>query len=58
MAVFSKFSVSAGAVAHAEHVFAARRGRADAPRLSACWIRDAEGRLVRAWGEAGVTFES
>ena len=52
MAAFFKVPVSAGLVVCAEHVFAPRRAQAAATQLSFRWIRDAEGRLTRTWGEA------
>ncbi|HKT53117.1 MAG TPA: hypothetical protein VJP88_01595 [Caulobacteraceae bacterium] len=52
MAAFFNTPVSAGIVVCAERVLVPRRAQAAAPRLSACWIRNADGRLTRAWGEA------
>ena len=51
MAAFFKIPASAGIVVYAEYGFAPRRARAAASQLSACWSRDAEGRLTRTWGE-------
>ena len=56
MAAFFKISASAGIVVCAEHVYAPGRVHPGAPRLSACWTRDAEGRLTRAWCEAPLAI--
>lgn len=51
MAAFFKVPASAGIVGCAEHVLAPRQATAAAIQLSFRWTRDAEGRLIRAWGE-------